>query len=198
MARAAACVVTIGATLQAVSAPGAGTCAALPGLKIPNTTITGAVYVTSPSGNFCQVNATVAPEHDVQVNLPDNWKNRYLQTGGGGFDGNVPHAGGSFAAAGNDLIANGYVATADNGGHRGSLHPGASFAVDRGFSLSYATAKIFDTHMVAAALMQSYYGQQARYSYFTGCSNGGKNASVAASNFADYFDGIVVDSVLHI
>jgi feruloyl esterase len=183
--------VTLCAAFQAASAPGAGTCAALPGLMIPNTTITAATYIASPSGNYCQVNATVAPEHDVQVNLPDNWKNRYLQTGGGGFDGQVPHAGSSFAAAGNDLIANGFVATADNGGHRGALHPGPSFAVDRGFSLSYATAKIFDTHMVAAALMQGYYGQQAKYSYFTGCSNGGKNASVAASNFADYFDGIV-------
>jgi feruloyl esterase len=191
VARAVACAVTLCAAFQAVGAPGAATCTASLSLKIPNTAITGAVYVTSPSGNYCQVNATVAPEHDVQVNLPDNWKNRYLQTGGGGFDGNVPHAGSSFAAAGNDLIANGYVATADNGGHRGAAHPGASFAVDRGLSLSYATAKIFDTHMVAAALMQSYYGQQAKYSYFTGCSNGGKNASVAASNFADYFDGIV-------
>jgi feruloyl esterase len=191
VARVVASAFTLCTAAQAFSAPGAATCAASLGLKIPNTTVTGAVYLTSPSGNYCQVNATVGPEHDVQVNLPDNWKNRYLQTGGGGFDGNVPHAGTSFAAAGNDLVANGYVVTADNGGHRGALHPGASFAVDRGLSLSYATAKIFDTHMVATALMQSYYGQQATYRYFTGCSNGGKNASVAASNFADYFDGII-------
>lgn len=191
LAKAIACAVAFCAAAQAYGAPGAATCAASLGLKIPNTTVTGAVYLTSPSGNYCQINATVAPEHDVQVNLPDNWKNRYLQSGGGGFDGQVPHAGSSFAAAGNDLVANGYVVTADNGGHRGALHPGPSFAVDRGFSLSYATAKIFDTHLVAAALMQSFYGQQAKYSYFTGCSNGGKNASVAASNFADYFDGVI-------
>ena len=189
--KAVAFAVTLCAAFQAASAPGSATCTAALGLKLPNTTITGAVYMTSPSGNYCQVNATVAPEHDVQVNLPDNWKSRYLQTGGGGFDGNVPQAGATFAAAGNDLIANGYVVTADNGGHRGALHPGPTFAVDRALSLSYATAKIFDTHMVATALIQSYYGQPARYSYFTGCSNGGKNASVAASHFADYFDGIV-------
>jgi feruloyl esterase len=189
--KAIACAATLGAAFQAAGAPGAAACAAMPGLKIANTTVTGAVYMTSASGNYCQVNATVAPEHDVQVNLPDNWKGRYLQTGGGGFDGMVPHAGSSFGAAGNDLVANGYVVTADNGGHRGAEFPGVSFATDRGMSLSYATAKIYDTHLVAAALMQSYYGQQARYSYFTGCSNGGKNASVAAANFADYFDGIV-------
>ncbi len=191
LARGVTFAAALGAAFQATGAPGAATCAAQLGVKIPNTTITGAVYMTSPSGNYCQVSATVAPEHDVQVNLPDNWKSRYLQTGGGGFDGMVPHAGSSFGAAGNDLVANGYVVTADNGGHRGTAHPGVTFAVDRGFSLSYATAKIFDTHLVATALIQAYYGQPAKYSYFTGCSNGGKNASVAASNFADYFDGII-------
>jgi feruloyl esterase len=57
--------------------------------------------------------------------------------------------------------------------------------------LSYASGKIFDTHLVAAALMQKYYGHEARYNYFSGCSNGGKNASVAAANYPDYFDAIV-------
>jgi feruloyl esterase len=191
LAHAVACAVAFSATFQALAAPGAGACIAAKTTVIPNTTITSATYVTSPTGNYCQVNATVAPEHDVQVNLPDNWKSRYLQTGGGGFDGGVPNANSSFAAAGTDPVANGYVVTADNGGHRGTHYPAATFAVDRGLSLSYATGKIFDTHLVAHALMQTYYGQPAKYSYFTGCSNGGKNASVAASNFADYFDGIV-------
>ena len=182
--------------LQATAAPGAATCNAMKALAIPNVTITGATYATSPSGNYCRVDATVAPEHDVQVVLPDHWKSRYLQTGGAGFDGNVPDAaalaaGGAFAASGNNLVASGYVVTADNGGHRGAAHPGASFAVDRGLTSSYATGKIFDTHLVAAALMQNYYAQQARYNYFSGCSNGGKNASVAAANYPDFFDAII-------
>ncbi len=182
--------------LHAMAAPGAAACNAMKNLVIPNATITGAIYTTSPAGSYCQVSATVAPEHDLQVVLPDNWKSRYLQTGGAGFDGNVPDAGalaagGAFAASGNNLVASGYVVTADNGGHRGAAHPGASFAVDRGLTLSYASGKIFDTHLVAMALMQAYYGQQARYNYFSGCSNGGKNASVAAANYPDYFDAII-------
>ncbi len=182
--------------IHAMAAPGAAACNAMKNLVIPNATITGATYTTSPAGSYCQVSATVAPEHDLQVVLPDNWKSRYLQTGGAGFDGNVPDAGalaagGAFAASGNNLIAGGYVVTADNGGHRGAAHPGASFAVDRGLTLSYASGKIFDTHLVAVALMQNYYGEPARYNYFSGCSNGGKNASVAAANYPDYFDAII-------
>ena len=196
MARSAACIVVSSTSLHAMAAPGAAACGALKTTAIPNTSVTSATYVTSATGNYCLVGATVAPEHDVQVVLPDNWKNRYLQTGGGGFDGNVPDAaaaaaGGAFAAAGDNLITGGYVVTADNGGHRGTVYPGASFAVDRGLTLSYASGKIFDTHLVATALMLKYYGHEARYNYFSGCSNGGKNASVAAANYADYFDAII-------
>jgi feruloyl esterase len=195
-AHAVAAVAVSALAIPAAGAPGAAACNAMKTLAIPNGTVIAVAYMTAPTGNYCQVNATVAPEHDVQVVLPDNWKSRYLQTGGAGFDGNVSDAGalaagGAFAASGNDLVAGGYVVTADNGGHRGAVHPGASFAVDRGLTLSYASAKIFDTHLVATTLMQNYYGQQARYRYFSGCSNGGKNASVAAANYADYFDAII-------
>ena len=64
------------------AAAGAAACTALASVAIPNTTITSATYVTSPTGaNYCQVNATVAPEHDVQVRLPDLWRQRYVQNG---------------------------------------------------------------------------------------------------------------------
>ena len=54
-----------------------------------------------------------------------------------------------------------------------------------------AVAKIYDTDLVARTLLKEYYGQPAHYNYFVGCSNGGKNASVAASNYMDHYDGIV-------
>jgi feruloyl esterase len=182
-------------SLQVGAAPGAAACNALTTQASPlglrNTTITGAQYITSATGAYCEVSATVAPSHDMRVRLPDNWQHRYLQLGGGGFDGNIANLSGPFASNGRDPVANGYVVAGDNGGHRSAEFPGPTFAADRGLSLSYATAKILDTHTVAKALVQSYYGQQPKYRYFTGCSNGGKNASVAAANFADYFDGII-------
>ena len=160
-------------------------------LGLRNTTVTGAQYVTSPSGAYCEVSATVEPSHDMRVRLPDAWQQRYLQLGGAGFDGGIADLNSPFASSGRDPVASGYVVAGDNGGHRGNVYPGASFAVDRGLTLSYASAKIYDTSMVAKALMQSYYGGQPRYRYFDGCSNGGKNASVAASNFANLFDGVI-------
>lgn len=170
---------------------GASGCSALAAVQVRNTVITLAQYVTAPSGNYCEVAATVAPQHDVRVRLPDTWERRYVQLGGGGFDGNVSNLSTGFGTVGKDPVSQGFVVSGSNGGHRSSEFPGASFAFDRGMTLSYSVAKIYDTDLVAKALMQSYYGAQPAYRYFTGCSNGGKNASVAAANYFDHFDGIV-------
>lgn len=40
------------------------------------------------------------------------------------------------------------------------------------------------------ALIQAYYGQAPRYSYFMGCSDGGREALMEAQRFPDDFDGI--------
>lgn len=182
-------------SLQVAAAPGAAACNALMAqssqLGLRSTTITGAQYVTAATGAYCEVTATVAPSHDMRVRLPDSWQQRYLQLGGGGFDGNIANVSSPFASNGRDPVAYGYAVAGDNGGHRSTEYPGPTFAADRGLALSYATAKIHDTTTVSKALIQNYYGQPAKYRYFTGCSNGGKNASVAAANFGDYFDGVI-------
>jgi feruloyl esterase len=177
--------------LLASAGAGPSGCSALSGIQVRNTTITATQYVTAAGGNYCEVSATVAPQHDMRVRLPDDWKRRYVQLGGGGFDGFVPDLSNGFGTVGKDPVEHGFVVAASNGGHRGAVFPGASFAADRGLTLSYSVAKIYDTDLVANVLMEAYYGEQPAYRYFTGCSNGGKNASVAASNYFRHYDGIV-------
>jgi hypothetical protein len=47
------------------------------------------------------------------------------------------------------------------------------------------------TAEVAKAIIRSYYGSNAARSYFSGCSNGGRQALMEAQRFPDDFDGIV-------
>ena len=160
-------------------------------LSIPNTTITSATLVpaTGSTPAYCNVLATVAPQTDIQVQLPTNWKGRYLHLGGAGFDGTIAtSAPASYAV---NLLAEGYAVGASNGGHRATQYPGASFAADQQLVLGYAYTAIGDTDTVARALIQAYYGKPASYRYFDGCSNGGKNASVAASRFREDYDGVI-------
>jgi feruloyl esterase len=177
----------------ASAAPGAATCVALKSVPIANTVITKAEYVTAASGHYCEIEATVAPQHDVRIRLPDQWQGRYVQWGGGGFDGNITPLDmpGRQMTVGRVPTAEGFAVAASNGGHRSSQYPGASFAADRGLTLSYSVAKIYDTDLVARTLLKEYYGQPSRYNYFVGCSNGGKNASVAMANYMAHYDGVV-------
>ena len=166
-------------------------CGGLGSVSIPNATITGVTMVpaTGSTPAYCNVLATVAPQTDIQVQLPTNWKGRYLHLGGAGFDGMIP----TTAPASNNvnLLAEGYAIGASNGGHRAAQFPGATFAGDQELVLAYAFTAIGDTDTVAQALIQAYYGRPASFRYFDGCSNGGKNASVAASTFRENYDGVI-------
>jgi hypothetical protein len=133
--------------------------------------------------------ATVAPQTDIQVQLPTNWKSRYLHLGGAGFDGTIPTTAPASYNVG--LLAEGYAIGASNGGHRAAQYPGATFAGNQQLVLAYAYTAIGDTDTVARVLIQAYYGRPANFRYFDGCSNGGKNASLAASRFRKDYDGVI-------
>ena len=100
---------------------------------------------------YCEVNATVGPQTDITVRMPDTWYLRYLQLGGGGFDGSIPNLAAPPMNFNKNPIAHGFAVAGSNGGHRASAYPGASFAVDRGLSLSYASGKIQDTDTVGTS-----------------------------------------------
>ena len=166
-------------------------CAGLADLSVPNTTITSATLIpaTVSTPAYYNVLATVTPQTDIQVQLPTIWKNRYLHLGGGGFDGTIAKS--APASYNVNLLGEGYVIGASNGGHRGTQYPGPTFAGNQQLVLGYAYTAIGDTDTVAKALIKAFYGKPASYRYFDGCSNGGKNASVAASKFRKDYDGVI-------
>lgn len=48
--------------------------------------------------------------------------------------------------------------------------------------------------VIAKALIRSYYGKAPRYSYWTGCSGGGRQGLVQAQMYPSDYDGIVAGS----
>jgi feruloyl esterase len=167
-------------------------CTSLTTLQVPNTTITSSVYV--PGGNglpgYCDFTATVAPQTDVEVRLPDVWSGRYLHFGGGGFDGRIPNLAAPVMSSGNPL-AQGFAVIGSNGGHRAADFPGATFSTEKELTLDYASGALQETDLVGSAAVNAYYGQPAKFRYFAGCSNGGKNASVAMAVLGDDYDGVI-------
>jgi len=151
-------------------------------------TITSATLIpadgTTPA--YCKVIATAGKQTDIEVRLPDYWQKRFLHIGGGGFDGTVPNLN-AYATQ----LQQGYALAASNGGHRVSEYPGATFGVDYTLTQDYAHVAIGTTVRVAKALIAAYYGERPQYSYWSGCSNGGRGAFNAAAKYTLEYDGVV-------
>lgn len=126
-----------------------------------------------------------------EVRLPDNWQNRFIFQGGGGTDGFLANAIGTTPLHGSTAapaLLRGYAVTSMNGGHDG-LDP--SFGLDQKARLDYAYAAIGKVTQAAKYVTKSYYHRQPQFSYFMGCSNGGREAMIASQRYPTEFDGVV-------
>jgi hypothetical protein len=127
-----------------------------------------------------------------ELRMPDDWQGRFMFQGGGGLDGFLGQAIGSVPSHGSTAapsLTRGYAVVSMDSGHNGR---DASFAVDQQARIDYAYAAIGKVTQQAKYLISNYYGSQIRYSYFMGCSNGGREAMLAAQRYPTEFDGVVV------
>ena len=138
-------------------------------------------------GGQCRVQGIVSPQIRFEVRLPlKGWTQRYLQTGCGGLCGNLQIAApqrdcpalqrGEFALASTDM------------GHQGM--GGTWGASDQQLRVDFAYRGVHATALVAKALIAQFYGQGPRHSYFSGCSDGGREGLMEAQRFPNDFDGI--------
>src|SRR6185312_1467564 len=112
--------------------------------------------------------------------------------GGGGLDGVLnPALGGLGGRARPPALAQGFAVVTTDGGHRGASMMDARFATDQQARIDYAYGAVEKTTWAAKALVQAFYGRAPEHSYFVGCSNGGRQALIAAERVPLEFDGIV-------
>jgi hypothetical protein len=176
-----------GGLLEGVSAT---TCEGLAGLSLPHTTITSTKSVAASAAvpAYCLVEAHAQPTSDsdikILVALPaSGWNGKYLQSGNGGFAGSV--------AAPVAAVQRGYVGAGTDDGHTGSGFD-ATWAIghpQKVIDFGYRALK--ETTVTAKAVTEAFYGHQPRYSYFQGCSDGGREALMEAQRFSEDWDGII-------
>ena len=166
-------------------------CESLATVALPNTTIESAMVDANDPG-ICRVVAitTHPPAGDkvrIWIAIPtSNWNGRFLGTGGGGF------AGGQQAGV-NQPVLQGFAAGATDTGHDGG---NASFALDANGRLNwqairnFAHVGIHEMTVTGKALTEAMYGVAPRYSYFNGCSTGGRQGLMEAQRYPQDYDGI--------
>ena len=170
-------------------------CESLATVTLPNTAIDTA-SVDAGDGRVpasCRVTATVTHHAGIDkvkvfVGLPmKGWNGRFQGTGGGGFSGGSP----------NGLrqpLTLGYAAGATDTGHEGGS---GSFALDANGRLNWhlirdnAYLGIHEMTVAGKALTEAFYGKTPRYSYFNGCSTGGRQGLSEAQRYPEDYNGIM-------
>ena len=171
-------------------------CEQLRALELPDTVITRAETSgkgSAPNGleslpAFCRISATIAPTSDsdikVEIWLPiSGWNGKYQAVGNGAFAGNFN--GQTMGVA----LGQGYATSSTDTGHVGGS---ASFALGHPEKLiDFAYRSEHEMVLKSKALIEAFYGSPARYSYWNGCSTGGKQGLTEAQRYPEDFDGII-------
>jgi feruloyl esterase len=137
----------------------------------------------------CSVQGTLAPAITFAVVLPtETWTQRYLQLGCGGLCGRLSIDNVGAASGCQTLEAGGFAVAATNMGHQGD---DASWGEDPQKRADFAHRAQHLTALASKQIINAFYGQEPRFSYFTGCSDGGREALIEAQRYPDDFDGII-------
>ncbi|KAF2718163.1 putative ferulic acid Esterase/Feruloyl esterase [Polychaeton citri CBS 116435] len=156
---------------------------------VPTTNI---AYPVSPTSlrKSCVVEVKVASSAASSFSfglfLPQEWNQRFLMVGNGGFAGGI-----NWMDMGAGL-GYGFAVVSTNTGHN-------STALDVTWALNQPQMKIdfgyravHGSARLARSLIQHWYGQAPNFSYYSGCSTGGRQGLIEAQMFPEDFDGILV------
>lgn len=195
---AAHCATTLAAVLAFCAPPAAATfsCANLASLALPDTSIKTAVEVPAgsftPPGSttpltglpaFCRVVGVIAPAINFEVWLPlSGWNNRFQGVGNGGLAGSISY--GALATA----LREGYATASTDTGH---LSSDTTWLTNAQQLIDYGYRAIHEITVKSKAIVESFYTQPARYSYFNGCSTGGGQGLMQAQRYPADYDGIL-------
>lgn len=144
------------------------------------------VYAGLPA--FCRVTATLTPSIDSDIKteiwLPGaGWNGKFMAVGNGGWAGTIPYP--ALAAA----VAAGYAGAGTDTGHVGG---NADFALGHPEKLiDLAYRSIHEMTVQAKTLITAHYGSAATFSYYNGCSQGGRQGLAAAQKYPEDFNGII-------
>jgi len=187
-------------------------CEDLGTLSLPNTTIDTAEVVaagpfTPPPGppgappqpmvnvlqDFCRVQGTIAPvtgsSIGFEVWLPTVWNGKFMGIGNSGANGEISLTltDASLASA----LNRGYAAAGTDTGHTSSPVDGSWAVMQPERVIDNASRSIVEVTQKAKQILAAHYGSDPSFSYFYGCSMGGRQGLMQAQQYPDAYDGII-------
>lgn len=181
--------------------------ASLISLPTQGATVTSATPVAAGDagntlGDYCRVRGTIAPVDAASqlihfaVNLPEQWNQKTIHFGGGGFDGVLIDGTEviRFGPAGKPApLALGYATYGDDSGHQSSSITDGRFAANDEQLANYGGNALKKTRDVAQALVFARYAVKPRHAYFLGTSTGGRDALSYIQRWPQDYDGVIAN-----
>jgi hypothetical protein len=186
-------------------------CAALTGLSLPDLPghDTATVTANYVSGSGCQVAMEITDTSDprggqpgligIDLTLPDNWNGNYMAEGNGVYCSPA-----AFVTLKSDqFLAQGYAISQDDCGHTGIPNPAnpliSPWVTNSSPPPTLNWNRIDDfgylaQHLAAVeskVVIGDYYGAGAHYSFWNGCSTGGRQGLMEAQRYPTDFNGIL-------
>ena len=164
---------------------------------ILSATLKTATSATGTSYQYCDVSGIVDPQVQFELQLPtQTYTGRYLQEGCGGYCGSagVGQPAASGQAGINECVPlnNGEFALGqDDEGHIGGGSTEAWAINDPVLKVDFGYLSEHVFALAAKAIIGSFYGQRPAYSYYDGCSDGGREALMEAQRYPSDFNGII-------
>src|SRR5579871_2921581 len=190
-------------------------CAKLANFKAENVEITKAAAVaagttetipwnqtrTAPLPSYCRVEGVMNRRTGIDgeefgitfaLAMPEQWNGDLLMQGGAGSNGIVMPPLGLNAAGDTPALMRGFAVVSTDTGHK-SRHPGFDFGFvrDEQAYLDFAYLANAEVAALAKQLIAQHYGKPAAFSYFSGCSTGGREGMILSQRYPTVFNGII-------
>jgi hypothetical protein len=201
-----------------VPAEVANSCANIANLHIDGVAVTGAAPVpagttvpppypgapsTGPLPTHCRVDGVLnrrkgadGEEFGIRfaLALPEKtvWNGDFMMQGGGGGNGVVAYPMGASYTGEKPALVQGFAVASTDTGHKaknGAFDFG--FMRDQQAYLDFAFEANAAVAAVAKQIIAHYYAKPASYSYFVGCSTGGREGMILSQRYPAEFNGIV-------
>ena len=202
----------------AAQSQSAQNCAALAGLKIDEVEITKAAVVPAgttvpppypgapsigPLPAHCRVDGVINRRKGVDgqefgigfaLAFPEDaaWNGDFMMQGGGGGNGIIAYPAGANYAGDKPALSRGFAVASTDTGHKAKM--GAfdfTFMRDQQAYLDFAFLANAEVAGVAKQIIAHYYAKPAAFSYFVGCSTGGREGMILSQRYPTVFNGIV-------
>jgi len=128
------------------------------------------------------------------VALPEAaaWNGDFMMQGGGGGNGVVSYPVGASYSGDKPALIQGFAVASTDTGHKAKTGPfDFAFMRDQQAYLDFAYQANARVALVAKQIIAHYYRKSASYSYFVGCSTGGREGMILSQRFPTVFNGIV-------